>query len=167
MNGPHADLIQSYALRAPKVILGCGWDASADIWNLGCLVSPLYSTKIDADGFIPFRFSNSSPVPGFLSRRQEQLGRRKIITLQTCLAYLAKSSTLRIYGVESTSNNISATMVSIWIFLQGEAFDAIQVGYYAFGLMRFVISKQLFAITMSWTRLNYHFASRFYGRCYA
>ncbi|KAF9237968.1 kinase-like domain-containing protein, partial [Melanogaster broomeanus] len=38
MNGPHADLIQPYALRAPEVLLGCGWDASADIWNLGCLI---------------------------------------------------------------------------------------------------------------------------------
>ncbi|KAF9237257.1 kinase-like domain-containing protein [Melanogaster broomeanus] len=38
MNGPHADLIQPYALRAFEVLLGCGWDASADIWNLGCLI---------------------------------------------------------------------------------------------------------------------------------
>ena len=39
VDGPHADVIQPYALRAPEVILGNGWHTSADIWNLGCLVS--------------------------------------------------------------------------------------------------------------------------------
>ncbi|KAJ6583093.1 kinase-like domain-containing protein [Mycena vulgaris] len=39
--GHHAELIQPYALRAPEVILGCGWDSSADIWNLGCIVFEL------------------------------------------------------------------------------------------------------------------------------
>jgi len=39
VDGPHADIIQPYALRAPEVILGNGWHTSADIWNLGCLVS--------------------------------------------------------------------------------------------------------------------------------
>lgn len=39
VNGFHEDLIQPYALRTPEVILGKGWDTSADIWNLGCLVS--------------------------------------------------------------------------------------------------------------------------------
>jgi SET domain-containing protein len=27
--------------RAPEVILGCGWDSKADIWNFGVLVRPL------------------------------------------------------------------------------------------------------------------------------
>ncbi|KAF9232701.1 hypothetical protein BU15DRAFT_54726, partial [Melanogaster broomeanus] len=27
-----------YALHAPEILLGCGWDASANIWNLGCLI---------------------------------------------------------------------------------------------------------------------------------
>lgn len=31
--------IQPDHYRAPEVILGCGWDTSADIWNLGVLVS--------------------------------------------------------------------------------------------------------------------------------
>jgi hypothetical protein len=39
VDGHHADIIQPYALRAPEVILGNGWHTSADIWNLGCLVS--------------------------------------------------------------------------------------------------------------------------------
>ena len=39
VDGPHADIIQPYALRAPEVILGNSWHTSADIWNLGCLVS--------------------------------------------------------------------------------------------------------------------------------
>lgn len=39
VDGPHAAIIQPYALRAPEVILGSSWDTSADIWNLGCLVS--------------------------------------------------------------------------------------------------------------------------------
>lgn len=30
--------IQPDPLRAPEVILGCGWTYSADIWNLGVLV---------------------------------------------------------------------------------------------------------------------------------
>ncbi|KAF9508639.1 hypothetical protein BS47DRAFT_1350109 [Hydnum rufescens UP504] len=37
-NGFHPDLIQPVALRAPEVILGCGFGPSADIWNLGCLI---------------------------------------------------------------------------------------------------------------------------------
>jgi len=38
IDGPHAAIIQPPALRAPEVILGCEWGASADIWNLGCLI---------------------------------------------------------------------------------------------------------------------------------
>lgn len=41
VDGRHADIIQPYALRAPEVIIGCGWDASADIWSLGCLIFEL------------------------------------------------------------------------------------------------------------------------------
>lgn len=33
--------IQPDPYRAPEVILGCGWDFKADIWNFGVLVSPL------------------------------------------------------------------------------------------------------------------------------
>ncbi|KAF5385790.1 hypothetical protein D9615_002557 [Tricholomella constricta] len=39
--GHHPETIQPYALRAPEVILGCPWDSSADIWNLGCMVFEL------------------------------------------------------------------------------------------------------------------------------
>lgn len=39
VDGPHDILIQPDALRAPEVILGMDWGTSADIWNLGCLVS--------------------------------------------------------------------------------------------------------------------------------
>ncbi|KAF9236548.1 kinase-like domain-containing protein [Melanogaster broomeanus] len=38
VTGLHVDIIQPYALRAPEVILGCGWDTSTDIWNLGSLI---------------------------------------------------------------------------------------------------------------------------------
>ncbi|KAF8329198.1 kinase-like domain-containing protein [Amanita rubescens] len=44
-NGTHADMIQPVALRAPEVIIGCGWDQSADIWNLGCLVFELLTGR--------------------------------------------------------------------------------------------------------------------------
>lgn len=33
--------IQPDYYRAPEVILGCGWDFEADIWNFGVLVRPL------------------------------------------------------------------------------------------------------------------------------
>lgn len=33
--------IQPDYYRAPEVILGCGWDFKADIWNFGVLVRPL------------------------------------------------------------------------------------------------------------------------------
>lgn len=35
----HLSAIQSRRFRAPEVILGCPWSYSADIWNLGLLVS--------------------------------------------------------------------------------------------------------------------------------
>ncbi|OBZ79831.1 Serine/threonine-protein kinase SRPK [Grifola frondosa] len=41
IDGQHAELIQPAALRAPEVILGCGWGPKADIWNLGCVVFEL------------------------------------------------------------------------------------------------------------------------------
>src|ERR1700733_10985910 len=34
------EIIQPRGLRAPEVILGYHWDTPADIWNVGCLVSP-------------------------------------------------------------------------------------------------------------------------------
>jgi serine/threonine protein kinase len=33
-----SDVVQSPALRAPEVTIGAHWDASIDIWSLGCLV---------------------------------------------------------------------------------------------------------------------------------
>jgi len=45
VDGPHADIIQPYALRAPEVILGNGWHTSADIWNLGCLLFEFLTGK--------------------------------------------------------------------------------------------------------------------------
>lgn len=35
----HLSVIQSHRFRAPEVILGCPWTYSADIWNVGLLVS--------------------------------------------------------------------------------------------------------------------------------
>lgn len=35
----HLSPIQSHRFRAPEVILGCPWNSSVDIWNLGLLVS--------------------------------------------------------------------------------------------------------------------------------
>ncbi|KIM36677.1 hypothetical protein M413DRAFT_424385 [Hebeloma cylindrosporum] len=45
VDGFHAELIQPYALRAPEVILGKGWDTSADIWSLGCLLFEFLTGK--------------------------------------------------------------------------------------------------------------------------
>ncbi|KAF8804085.1 kinase-like protein [Phlegmacium glaucopus] len=45
VDGPHAAIIQPYALRAPEVILGNGWHTSADIWNLGCLLFEFLTGK--------------------------------------------------------------------------------------------------------------------------
>ena len=41
------DRVQSYALRAPEVILGAPCDTSVDLWSLGCLVrlSSAYETQ--------------------------------------------------------------------------------------------------------------------------
>lgn len=43
LGGGHGHLspIQSHRYRAPEVLLGCPWSYSADIWNLGPLVSKL------------------------------------------------------------------------------------------------------------------------------
>ena len=40
-NGQDFYPIQPDHYRAPEVILGCGWDTAADIWNLGALVCPI------------------------------------------------------------------------------------------------------------------------------
>jgi len=45
VDGRHADIIQPCALRAPEVIIGCGWDTSADIWSLGCLIFELLTGR--------------------------------------------------------------------------------------------------------------------------
>jgi serine/threonine-protein kinase SRPK3 len=41
LDGGHGHLspAQSHRYRAPEVLLGCPWTCSADIWNLGLLVS--------------------------------------------------------------------------------------------------------------------------------
>lgn len=36
----HNHTIQPNGFRAPEVIIGAGWDYSADMWNLGALVRP-------------------------------------------------------------------------------------------------------------------------------
>ncbi|KAG8792081.1 hypothetical protein FRC12_007271 [Ceratobasidium sp. 428] len=41
------DHIQPSALRAPEVILGCGWDTPVDIWSLGCLVCVVWSSAFE------------------------------------------------------------------------------------------------------------------------
>lgn len=38
----HLSAIQSHRFRAPEVLLGCAWPYSADIWNLGLLVSTTF-----------------------------------------------------------------------------------------------------------------------------
>lgn len=47
---PHNHTIQPNSFRAPEVILGAGWEYSADIWNLGALVrlilSSFHSTQV-------------------------------------------------------------------------------------------------------------------------
>lgn len=40
---PQINPIQPNNYRSPEVILGTGWSYSADIWNLGVLVSLLYT----------------------------------------------------------------------------------------------------------------------------
>lgn len=40
-DGVHFDDIQPRAYRAPEVILNAGFSYSADIWNVGCLVSTI------------------------------------------------------------------------------------------------------------------------------
>lgn len=41
--------IQPDHYRAPEVIVGCGWDSSADIWNFGVLVRYMYSVSAVAN----------------------------------------------------------------------------------------------------------------------
>jgi hypothetical protein len=41
------DVIEPIALRAPEVILGAEWGPSAEIWGLGCVVSPLWNWCIE------------------------------------------------------------------------------------------------------------------------
>ena len=47
--------MQPYALRAPEVILGLGWDPAIDIWCLGCMVKSLFSIS-------SLRFLNDCPL---------------------------------------------------------------------------------------------------------
>lgn len=42
----HLSAIQSHRFRAPEVLLGCPWSYSADVWNLGLLVSELFWGRI-------------------------------------------------------------------------------------------------------------------------
>lgn len=42
----HNHLIQPDRLRAPEVILRAGWSYSADIWNLGVMVSLLFASGL-------------------------------------------------------------------------------------------------------------------------
>ncbi|KAF4509999.1 hypothetical protein G6O67_001928 [Ophiocordyceps sinensis] len=37
-----AEIIQPVALRAPEVLIGAAWDATADLWNLGAVVLELF-----------------------------------------------------------------------------------------------------------------------------
>lgn len=43
-------LIQPVMLRAPEVLIGAPWDASADIWNLGAVVYELFRATRLFDG---------------------------------------------------------------------------------------------------------------------
>lgn len=43
----HFDDIQPRAYRAPEVILDAGFSYSADIWNVGCLVSTIPDVRLD------------------------------------------------------------------------------------------------------------------------
>ncbi|KAJ6001013.1 hypothetical protein N7481_001422 [Penicillium waksmanii] len=43
-----SDVVQSPALRAPEVTIGAHWDASIDIWSLGCLIVEF------VQGIVPF-----------------------------------------------------------------------------------------------------------------
>ncbi|PYH47134.1 protein kinase [Aspergillus saccharolyticus JOP 1030-1] len=79
--------IQPHAYRAPEVILGCGWNTGADIWNLGVLLknllqeAQLFTQVYDAQG----RYDAKShlaemiallgpPPPKMLARARERSG---------------------------------------------------------------------------------------------
>ncbi|KIK58567.1 hypothetical protein GYMLUDRAFT_45191 [Collybiopsis luxurians FD-317 M1] len=66
------ELIQPGALRSPEVILGYPWGTSADIWNLGCLVTELLI------GFWLFEYSPNgdkwNAEEDHLARMTEALG---------------------------------------------------------------------------------------------
>src|ERR1700689_88208 len=104
INGFHSDVIQPFALRAPEVILGCGWDTSIDIWNLGCLARYLLLLSF------PFlsltepclcRSLNSSLATGFLCREEVLHGQQRHTILRTCPLWLRKSLMPLVFRLES------------------------------------------------------------------
>ena len=120
VDGPHADIIQPYALRAPEVILGNGWHTSADIWNLGCLVSNFFFSNfltiqccvtvrltLTVFSYLSFSLENGS-----LPHGAGPHGALKAIILLICPSLLGKNLISHMSGRESTLKNILHPKVS-------------------------------------------------------
>ncbi|OJJ98381.1 hypothetical protein ASPACDRAFT_122190 [Aspergillus aculeatus ATCC 16872] len=81
--------IQPHHYRAPEVILGCGWNTGADVWNMGILLwnllqgSNLYTQVYDAQGYYNARSHLAemialfgTPPPEMLARAREMSNQR-------------------------------------------------------------------------------------------
>ena len=119
VDNPHADIVQTYALRAPEVILGSVCHTSADIWNLGCIVSKSFFQLLNNSTVrlttTIFSYLSFSPENGSLPHGAGPHGALKITILLICPSLPGKNSIPHTSGRGSNLKNILGPKVSYFV----------------------------------------------------